>query len=94
MYVKGECMCVRVKIYVCERRMYVCERRMYVCERARMNYILYGPSYAYKQAYQCMKKTGIQMYEKNILMYWSGGQPITAPRENGGTVPCSRAPQL
>ena len=37
--------CARVKIYVCERRMYVCERRMYVCERARMNYVLYGPSY-------------------------------------------------
>ena len=31
------------------------------------------------------------MYEKNILIYWSGGQPITAPREYGIT--CSRAPQ-
>ena len=30
---------------MCKRRMYVCERRMYVCERARMNYVLYGPSY-------------------------------------------------
>ena len=53
MYVKGECMCVRQgkyvferRMYVCERRMYVCERRMYVCERARMNYVLYGPSYS------------------------------------------------
>ncbi len=31
-------MCVKSKIYVCERR-------MYVCESARMNYGLYGPSY-------------------------------------------------
>ena len=47
---------------------------------------------AYKIAYKCMKKnrhtnvwkkTVIQMYEKNILIYWSGGQPITAPREYG-----------
>jgi len=37
--------CERVKIYVSERIIYVCERRMYVCERARMNYVLYGPSY-------------------------------------------------
>jgi len=29
---------VRVKIYVCKRR-------MYVCERARMNYGLHSPSY-------------------------------------------------
>ena len=35
--------------------MYVCERRMYVCERARMNYVLYGPSY--KQAgFSCFYK--------------------------------------
>ncbi len=33
-------MCVRIE-------MYVCERRMYVCENARMNYGLYGPSYVY-----------------------------------------------
>ena len=26
---------------------YVCERRICVCERARMNYVLYGPSYVY-----------------------------------------------
>ena len=30
-------------------------------------------------------------HKNNILIYWSGGQPITAPREYG--VPCSRAPQ-
>ena len=34
------------------------------------------------------------MYEKNILIYWSDGQPITAPREHGGTMPFPRAPQL
>ena len=38
---------------------------------------------AYKHAYKCMTKTRIKMYEKDILIYWSGGQPITAPRENG-----------
>ncbi len=27
MYVNGECMCVRVEMYVCEMRMYVCENR-------------------------------------------------------------------
>jgi len=26
-------------------------------------------------------------------VHWSGGQPITAPGEHGGTVPCSRAPR-
>ena len=40
---------------------------------------------AYKHAYKCMTKTRIQtrtqMYEKNILKYWSSGQPITASRE-------------
>ena len=43
-------------------------------------------------AYICMIKTRIQMCEKNILIYWSGGQPITAPREapqpwQGGELP-------
>ena len=50
-----------------------------------------------KHAYKCMTKTGIQtrikMYDKNILIYWSCGQPITAPREHGGTALFSRAPQ-
>ena len=44
-----------------------------------------------------MKKTiqtRIPMYEKNSLIYWSGGKPITVPREHGGTVPFPRAPQL
>ena len=45
----------------------------------------------YKHAYKCMTKTRIKMYEKNILIYWSGGLPITAPREYG--VPCSMVPQ-
>ena len=45
------------------------------------------------KTYKSLKKTSIQIYEKNILIYWSGGQPITAPREHGGTVSCSRAPQ-
>ena len=47
--------------------------------------------HTYKQAYKYMTKTRIKTYEKNILIYWSGGQPITAPKEYG--VPCSRAPQ-
>ena len=33
------------------------------------------------------------MYEKKILIYWSDGQPITAPREHGGTVPFPRESQ-
>ena len=37
-----------------------------------------------KNAYKCMTKTGIQMYEKDILIYWSSGQPITTPKEHGG----------
>ena len=47
-----------------------------------------------QNTYKCMKKTGIQMYEKNSLIYWSGGQPISVPREHGGTVRFPRAPQL
>ena len=50
--------------------------------------------YEKKPTYKCMTKTGIQMYVKNSLIYWSGGQSITAPREHGGTVPFPRAPQL
>ena len=54
------------------------------------------------QTYTSMRKTRIQMYDENThtnvwkknLIYWSGGQPITAPREHGGTVPFPREPQL
>ncbi len=34
MNVKGECKCVKVEIYVCEKRIQVCVRiEMYACER-------------------------------------------------------------
>ena len=33
---KGEYVCVRVKIYVCKRRMYVYEMRIYVCARVKI----------------------------------------------------------
>ena len=48
--------------------------------------------HAYKHVYKCMKKTPKNVWKKTgIKIYWSGGQPITAPREYG--MPCSRAPQ-
>jgi len=40
-------------VYVSERTMYVYERRMYVCERARINYVLYGPSYYWVEEGVC-----------------------------------------
>ena len=49
--------------------------------------------YEKQQAYQCMKKNTHTNVWKTNLIYWSGGQPITAPREHGGTVPFPRAPQ-
>jgi len=41
----------------------VCERRMYVCERARMNYVLYGPSYISMQYF-----VYFQSYQTTILI--------------------------
>jgi len=32
-------------------------------------------------------------HSETAAIHWSGGQPITAPGEHGGTVPCSRAPR-
>jgi len=38
--------------------------------------------------------TGSHTHGDRCHLHWSGGQPITAPGEHGGTVPCSMAPQL
>jgi len=55
----------------------------------------------YKIAYKCMEKTRTNVLKQHAhkcmektLIYWSGGQPITAPRDYGGTLPFPRAPQL
>ena len=55
---------------------------------------MYEKKHEYKHVYKCIKKTKVgKNRHTNILIYWSDGQSITAPREHGGTVPFPRAPQ-
>jgi len=78
----------RIQVYE-KKQAYKCMTKTRIQTRIQM----YDKNTQTKTHTSVWKKTGIQLYVKNILIYWSGGQPITAPMEHGGTVPFSRAPQ-